>query len=286
MNNKQILDKALELINNNIEAELIKILKISGSAPRTLDAFMIVYKEDDKQKSIGTIGGGLLEFEALKDAYVFLDNKESSIKKYNLTPQEAGGIGMVCGGSAEISFVYLNNNKDTISNLKKEIEDKESNVYIFGGGHVSYDLVEVLYKIGFNCIVIDDREEFANKDRFPNASKIIVENYENVFDKITITDKDYIVIITRGHSHDYIVEKNALKTNALYIGMIGSKNKIKTLHERLKNEENYTDEMITRVHAPIGIAIGAESTEEIAISIAAEIILVRAKSENRRKIKN
>ena len=99
MNNKQILDKALELINNNIEAELIKILKISGSAPRTLDAFMIVYKEGDKQKSIGTIGGGLLEFEALKDAYVFLDNKESSIKKYNLTPQEAGGIGMVCGGS-------------------------------------------------------------------------------------------------------------------------------------------------------------------------------------------
>ncbi|EKV56261.1 putative dehydrogenase accessory protein [Brachyspira hampsonii 30446] len=286
MNNKQILDKALELVNNNIETELIKILKISGSAPRTLDAFMIAYREDNKEKNIGTIGGGLLEFEALKDAYVFLDNKETSNKKYNLTPQEAGGIGMVCGGSAEISFIYLNNNKDIINNIKKEIEDKESNVYIFGGGHVSYDLVEVLYRIGFNCIVIDDREEFANKDRFPNASKIIVEDYENVFDKINISDKDYIVIVTRGHSHDYIVEKNALKTDALYIGMIGSKNKIKTLHDRLKKEENYTDESISKVHAPIGIAIGAETTEEIAISIAAELILVRAKAENRRKIKN
>ncbi|ASJ20204.1 dehydrogenase [Brachyspira hampsonii] len=286
MNNKQILDKALELVNNNIETELIKILKISGSAPRTLDAFMIAYREDNKEKDIGTIGGGLLEFEALKDAYVFLDNKETSNKKYNLTPQEAGGIGMVCGGSAEISFIYLNDNKDTINNIKKEIEDKESNVYIFGGGHVSYDLAEVLYKIGFNCIVIDDREEFANKSRFPNASKIILEDYENVFDKINISNRDYIVIVTRGHSNDYIVEKNALKTDALYIGMIGSKNKIRTLHDRLKKEENYTDEMISRVHAPIGIAIGAETTEEIAISIAAELILVRAKAENRRKIKN
>lgn len=286
MNNKQILDKALELVNNNIETELIKILKISGSAPRTLDAFMIVYNEDDKQKNIGTIGGGLLEFEAVKDAYEFLNKKETSTKKYNLTPHEAGGIGMVCGGSAEISFIYLNENKDIIENLKKEIEDKESNVYIFGAGHVSFDLAEVLYKIGFNCIVIDDREEFANKERFPNAGKIIAEDYENVFNKINITDKDYVIILTRGHAHDYTVEKNALKTNALYIGMIGSKNKIKTLHDRLKSEENYTDEMISRVHAPIGIAIGAESTEEIAISIAAELILVRAKAENRRKIKN
>ena len=286
MNNKQILDKALELVNNNIETELIKILKISGSAPRTLDAFMIVYNEDDKQKNIGTIGGGLLEFEAVKDAYEFLNKKETSTKKYNLTPHEAGGIGMVCGGSAEISFIYLNENKDIIENLKKEIEDKESNVYIFGAGHVSFDLAEVLYKIGFNCIVIDDREEFANKERFPNAGKIIAEDYENVFNKINITDKDYVIILTRGHAHDYTVEKNALKTNALYIGMIGSKNKIKTLHDRLKSEENYTDEMIARVHAPIGIAIGAESTEEIAISIAAELILVRAKAENRRKIKN
>ncbi|WP_300369864.1 XdhC family protein [Brachyspira sp.] len=286
MNNKQILDKALELVNLNIETELIKILKTSGSVPRTFDAFMIVYKEDNKQKNIGTIGGGLLEFEAIKDAYNFLNNKETSNKEYNLTPQDAGGIGMVCGGSAEISFIYLNDNKDIINDLKKEIESKESNVYIFGAGHVSYDLVEVLYKIGFNCIVIDDRDEFANKDRFPNASKIITEDYDNVFNKISITDKDYIIIVTRGHSHDYVVEKNALKTNALYIGMIGSKKKIKTLHDKLKAEENYTDYMMSRVHAPIGIAIGAENTEEIAISIAAELILVRATAENRRKVKN
>ncbi len=286
MNNKQILDKALELVNNGIESLLIKILETSGSAPRTLDAFMLVYIEDDIKKNIGTIGGGLLEFEALEYAYECLSKKETCNKKYNLTPKDSGGIGMVCGGNVEMSFIYLNNNKNTIYDLKKEIEDKENNVYIFGAGHVSFDLAEVLYKVGFNCIIIDDREEFANKDRFPMASSIIVDNYENVFNKINITNKDYIVILTRGHSHDYIVEKNALKTNAAYIGMIGSKNKIKTLHNKLKEEENYNDEMLSRVHAPIGIAIGAESTEEIAISIAAELILIRATIENRRKIRN
>ena len=285
MNNKQILDKASELINNNIEVELIKILKTSGSAPRTLDAFMIVYNENGNQKNLGTIGGGVLEFEALKDAYEYLNRKETSSKEYSLRPQDVGGIGMVCGGSVEVSFIYLNGSKDIINNLKKEIEDKEYNVYIFGAGHVSFDLADILYKVGFNCIVIDDREEFANKERFPNASNIIVGNYEDIFEKLNITNKDYIIIVTRGHADDYVVEKNALKTNAAYIGMIGSKNKIKTLHDRLKKEENYTDEMISRVHAPIGLAIGAETTEEIAISIAAELILTRAVSENRRKIK-
>ena len=143
------------------------------------------------------------------------------------------------------------------------------------------DLVDILSKLSFNCIVIDDREEFAN--RFNNA--IIVDDYENVFNKINITEKDYIIIVTRGHSYDYIVEKNALKTNAYYIGMIGSSKKIATLHNKLKEEEKYTDEMLKRVNAPIGIKIGAESTEEIAVSIAAELILKRAIFENRRKIK-
>ncbi|WP_240516491.1 XdhC family protein [Brachyspira sp. G79] len=211
MNNKYILDKALELIDNNIETLLIKIDKTSGSSPRTLDAFMIVYNEDNNQKTMGTIGGGILEFEAVKDAFDFLTKKENHNKKYNLNPEASGGIGMVCGGSVDISFTYLNNNKDFINTLKKEIEDKEINVYIFGAGHVSFDLAEVLYKIGFNCIVIDDREEFANKERFPNAYKVFAEDYNNVFDKINITNKDYIIIVTRGHADDYIVEKKCSK---------------------------------------------------------------------------
>lgn len=248
---------------------------------------MIAYfDENNNKKTLSTIGGGILEFKVLNDAFTLLQKKSNDKKNYSLTNEESGGVGMLCGGNVEIDFKYIDkNNKEIIERLIEEENKKNSNVYIFGAGHVSLDLVDILNKLSFNCIVIDDREEFANKERFYNAYKIIVDDYENVFNKINITEKDYIIIVTRGHSYDYIVEKNALKTNAYYIGMIGSSKKIATLHNRLKEEEKYTDEMIKRVHAPIGMPIGAESTEEIAVSIAAELILKRAIFENRRKIK-
>ena len=280
---KNTLNEAIKLLESNKEIMLINIAKSSGSSPRTSDAMMIAYfDENNNKKTLSTIGGGVLEFKVLNDAFTLLQQKSNNKKNYSLTNEESGGVGMLCGGNVEIDFRYINkNNKEIIENLIEEEKKKNSNVYIFGAGHVSLDLVDILSKLSFNCIVIDDREEFAN--RFNNA--IIVDDYENVFNKINITEKDYIIIVTRGHSYDYIVEKNALKTNAYYIGMIGSSKKIATLHNRLKEEEKYTDEMIDRVHAPIGLQIGAESTEEIAVSIAAELILKRAIFENRRKIK-
>ena len=283
MTTKNTLNQAYKLLKQNREIILINIIKSSGSSPRTSDAMMIAYfDENNNKKTLSTIGGGVLEFKVLNDAFTLLQQKANNKKNYSLTNEESGGVGMLCGGNVEIDFRYINkNNKEIIENLIEEENKKNSNVYIFGAGHVSLDLVDILSKLSFNCIVIDDREEFAN--RFNNA--IIVDDYENVFNKINITEKDYIIIVTRGHSYDYIVEKNALKTNAYYIGMIGSSKKIATLHNRLKEEEKYTDEMIDRVHAPIGLQIGAESTEEIAVSIAAELILKRAIFENRRKIK-
>ena len=287
MTSKYTLNEAINLLNKNIEIEIIKIAYSSGSSPRTSDALMIIYNENNEEKNIGTIGGGLLEFKAMKDGFEYLSKKENGYKTYNLNPEELGGIGMICGGSVEVDFLHLNSEEgiNTVKKLLDEEFSKENFVYIFGGGHVSLDLTDLLYKIGFKCIVIDDREEFANKDRFPNAYKILVEDYDKIFEKINITKYDYIVILTRGHIYDYIVEKNALKTDAIYIGMIGSKNKIKNLHDKLKSEEGYNDEAISRVNAPIGLQIGAETTEEIAVSIAAELILKRATIENRRKIK-
>lgn len=283
MTTKNTLNQAYKLLKQNREIILINIIKSSGSSPRTSDAMMIAYfDENNNKKTLSTIGGGILEFKILNDAFTLLQKKSNDKKNYSLTNEESGGVGMLCGGNVEIDFRYINkNNKEIIENLIEKENKKNSNVYIFGAGHVSLDLVDILSKLSFNCIIIDDREEFAN--RFNNA--IIVDDYENVFNKINITEKDYIIIVTRGHSYDYIVEKNALKTNAYYIGMIGSSKKIATLHNRLKEEEKYTDEMIERVHAPIGLQIGAESTEEIAVSIAAELILKRAIFENRRKIK-
>ena len=279
--------EAIKLLELNKEIMLIKIINSKGSSPRTSDAVMIAYfDENNNKKTLSTIGGGILEFKVLNDAFALLEKKSDYKKNYSLTNEESGGVGMLCGGNVEIDFKYINkNNKEIIEKLIEEESKKNNNVYIFGAGHISLDLVDILNKLSFNCIVIDDREEFANKERFYNAYKIIVDDYENVFNKINITERDYIIIVTRGHSYDYIVEKNALKTNAYYIGMIGSSKKITTLHNKLKEEEKYTDEMLKRVNAPIGIKIGAESTEEIAVSIAAELILKRAIFENRRKIK-
>lgn len=283
MTTKNTLNQAYKLLKQNREIILINIIKSSGSSPRTSDAMMIAYfDENNNKKTLSTIGGGVLEFKVLNDAFALLEKKSDYKKNYSLTNEESGGVGMLCGGNVEIDFKYINkNNKKIIEKLIEEESKKNNNVYIFGAGHISLDLVDILSKLSFNCIIIDDREEFAN--RFNNA--IIVDDYENVFNKINITEKDYIIIVTRGHSYDYIVEKNALKTNAYYIGMIGSSKKIATLHNKLKEEEKYTDEMLKRVNAPIGIKIGAESTEEIAVSIAAELILKRAIFENRRKIK-
>ena len=288
MTSKNILNEALNLLNKNIEIEIIKITKSFGSSPRTSDALMIIYNENSEERNIGTIGGGILEFKAMRDGFEYLSKRESSSKIYNLKSEEHGGIGMICGGSVEIDFLYLNSVEgiNKANELLDEELSKENLVYIFGGGHVSLDLVELLYKIGFKCAVIDDREEFANKERFPNAYKIFVEDYDKIFEKINITKNDYIVIVTRGHIYDYTVEKNALKTDAVYIGMIGSENKIKNLHDKLKLEDGYDDKDISRVNAPIGLQIGAETTEEIAVSIAAELILKRATIENRRKIKD
>ena len=150
-------------------------------------------------------------------------------------------------------------------------------VYIFGAGHCGQKLSDVLYPVGFETVVIDDREEFCNVTRFPNADRLLVpENIELPFGDTSFDGDSYIVIVTRGHAHDETVLRHALRTDAYYIGMIGSSKKRKTLYERLL-ADGYKQEDLDRVYSPIGLDIGADSPEEIAISIAGELIKARAK---------
>ncbi|MHC1781331.1 MAG: XdhC family aldehyde oxidoreductase maturation factor [Anaerolineaceae bacterium] len=155
--------------------------------------------------------------------------------------------------------------------------DPSGSVFIFGAGHVSRSLAEFTRAVGFWTVVLDDRPEFANRERFPTVDQIIVlDSFNGVMDKIAVDGDSYLVIVTRGHLNDRHVLGQALKTGAGYIGMIGSKRKIALIYEQLL-KDGFTEEDIRRVTAPIGLDIAAETPEEIGISIAAELIKMRAK---------
>lgn len=148
-------------------------------------------------------------------------------------------------------------------------------VYLFGAGHISKALVPLLESIQFDCVVLDDREELLTKERFDKAAECRLVDYQDIAKYVSVTEEDYVLIMTRGHSFDYEVEHFALQTNAYYIGMVGSKRKIAISHEKLRSE-GIDEVLLNRVHAPIGLPIGSRTPEEIAISIAAELIAVRS----------
>jgi xanthine dehydrogenase accessory factor len=141
-------------------------------------------------------------------------------------------------------------------------------------------LAPLVKKVHFRVAVIDDREMFANRERFPEVDEVIVSEFEKCFDQLSVDDSSYIVIVTRGHLYDGFVLEQAMKTSARYIGMIGSKKKIGTLFQGLK-KKGISKEMLSRVHAPIGLEINSETPEEIAVSIVAELIKVRGEIPRR-----
>ncbi|HSB04842.1 MAG TPA: XdhC/CoxI family protein [Thermodesulfobacteriota bacterium] len=150
----------------------------------------------------------------------------------------------------------------------------EPTVYIFGAGHVSQQIAPLAKRVEFKVVVIDDREIFANRERFPEADEIIVSEFETCFERLEIDDSSYIVIVTRGHLYDGFVLEQAVKTDARYIGMIGSKKKIHILFQNLV-KNGIPKEILGRVYAPIGLDINSETPEEIAVSIVAQLIKVR-----------
>ena len=278
-----IIERAFEYLEANEDLELVEIVESSTvGTPRKAGAFMFV---DINAESFGTVGGGNVEYQATLYAKELLAKKESGEKKYELSQAAAENIGMVCGGDNLMKFTYLTNDEKSkaILNELKEKNKSKNTVFIFGGGHVSMELAKTLRYVGFEYVVWDDRSNFANKERFPDAKEVISEPYENILSRVKITNQDMVVVMTRGHVYDYIVEKQVLKTEAAYIGVIGSSSKNKVIREKLL-VDGYSENEINRVCAPIGIPIAADTPEEIAISIAAEIIMFRSRLEERRKI--
>lgn len=280
---EDIIERAFEYLEANEDLELVEIVESSAvGTPRKAGAFMFV---DVNAESFGTVGGGNVEYQATLYAKDLLLKKIDGEKKYELSQAAAESIGMVCGGDNLMKFTYLTNDEKS-HDILKELKEKNKNkntVFIFGGGHVSIELAKTLKYVGFEYVVWDDRENFANVERFPEAKEVICALFENILERIKITKNDMVVVMTRGHVYDYMVEKQVLKSEAAYIGVIGSSSKNKVIREKLLTD-GYSEEEINRVCAPIGIPIAADTPEEIAISIAAEIIMFRSKLEGRRKI--
>lgn len=267
--NRQVYKEALKLMDANTKFMFAQITKSSGSAPRKAGAAMLVLSDG---QTIGTVGGGIIEYAASCDARAALKDGKSFTKDYDLSNRQAARLGMICGGEVTINFRYISDkDQDFYQYLLKEFQKSGNTVCIFGGGHVAQELVPVLAHLDFSCIVFDDRPEFANKEVFPDAKKCIVGDFEKIKDFIEIQEGDFVCIMTRGHQFDYLVEKQILKTPASYIGVMGSRSKTRIIHEKLL-ADGFTKEELKRLKSPIGLDIKAETPAEIAISIAAELI--------------
>ena len=181
--------------------------------------------------------------------------------------------GLIQAGKA--ALVVYRDSKGKAVEIFAEPLVSEPTLYVFGGGHVSLQIVPLAAQVGFRTVVIDDRAEFADAKKFPEATEVRQYPFEGVLQHFPVNEASYLVIVTRGHIHDKTVLAQCLKTDAKYIGMIGSRRKIAMIFEKLK-EEGFAQGDIERVFAPIGLDIGAETPEEIAVSIVAQLISVRA----------
>ena len=238
------------------EAALATIVSATGSTPREEGAKMLVRADGS---ILGTIGGGSLEAQVIAEAIKVIGQGKPKQLHFSLTAKEVEAEGMLCGGEAEV-FIEPILTTPTL--------------YIFGGGHISLPLAKMGKLLGFKTAVIDDRAEFANAVRFPEADAIIAEDFAKSFPRLKIDKSSYIVIVTRNHQYDDMVLEWAAGTKAKYIGMIGSKTKTKAVFSHLI-AKGIAKEQLARVHAPIGLEINAQTPEEIAVSILAEIINVR-----------
>ncbi|MGI6256669.1 MAG: XdhC family protein [Anaerovoracaceae bacterium] len=260
---------AKDLLEQGKGFVLASVIDTTGSTPRKSGAWMIM-KEDGS--FLGTVGGGKIEAVTQEHCKEHLKTKETKEYHFKLNTEDKDALDMGCGGEALVRIEYIHG--ENKGEFLKEWESK-TKAYIFGGGHVGLALEPVLRHIDFRITVTDDREEYANKDRFPLADVRVVKGYENCFDGLSCDEDTYIVIVTRGHMGDYVVLKQALAQPSAYVGMIGSRKKNEILFDQLR-EEGVAEEDIRRVYAPIGESIHAETPEEIAISIAAEMIRVRS----------
>jgi xanthine dehydrogenase accessory factor len=256
-----IYEEIVKLRKEGRRGAVATIVNVRGSIPAFETAKMLVR---DDGSIVGTIGGGCVEAEVWQAAREVMEQEKPRTLSFNLNQNPKYDTGLVCGGTLEVFIEPI---------LPIPV------LYLFGAGHVAYNTFKVARTAGFDVVVVDDRESYANRERFPDARDVIADDFDQACARITPNESSFILIVTRGHRDDMRVLRWAVNTPARYIGMIGSRRKTISIYKELENE-GMAPELFERVNAPVGLEIGAVTPEEIAVAIVGEMIAYRRNCES------
>lgn len=311
---KQIWNDAVPFLSAGRRFVLATVASATGSTPCAVGAVMLVTEDG---ASLGTVGGGSIEAQAREEALELFAAGGWRKREFRLDNAAAAAAGMVCGGSAVIFLTLVTDSdlpaflavRDRVGangrgSLSFRLEgsgrsvafaermaaaDHDANtvavpvsgggpVYIFGGGHVGFETARIANLVDFATVVLDDREEFASAERFPDAQIVKLDNFDRARLDLPVDDNSYLVIVTRGHRHDATILDFALRSGAAYIGMIGSRKK-RDITYGMMREIGHSQGSLARVHSPIGLNIGAKTPAEVGVAIVGELIQARAEKE-------
>jgi xanthine dehydrogenase accessory factor len=255
-----VYEQIVQLRREGRRGAIATIVNVRGSIPSFRTAKMLVR---DDGSIVGTIGGGCVEADVWQAAREVMESEKPRTLTFDLNQDPKYDTGLVCGGTLEV-FV--------------EPVLPPALLYIFGAGHVAVNLCRAAANAGFDVTVVDDRSSYATKERFPDAREAHSLDFDEAVQRIDPNESSYIVIVTRGHRDDMRILRWAVQTRAKYIGMIGSKRKVIEIFKTLQ-KEGLPAHLFDRVHAPVGLDIGAITPEEIAVAITAELIAIRRHAE-------
>ena len=250
-----ILEQLVSAVESGKPVCLVTVVKAEGSTPRDAGAKMLVFSDGG---SVGTIGGSLVEKTMIDKAVEAIKTGKPQLETFRLTESESGEASMICGGEMTIFLEPIRAGKTLL---------------IFGAGHCGHALARTASAAGFVIHVFDDRPDVASRERFPMAASITVGEYDETSAAAEFPADSYIAIMTQGHAADTVVLKNLIKKKYRYIGMMASTRKRDEVFNRL-SEIGIAKSLLDKVYSPIGLDINAETPEEIAVSIVAELITI------------
>jgi xanthine dehydrogenase accessory factor len=254
--NREVFAAVADALDRGEPAALVTIVSTTGSTPQRVGAKMLVFADG---RMVGTIGGGCYENDAFWKAREAITNRKPQLVHYELSDDFAQETGLICGGQMD---VYI------------EPIEPSPELYIVGAGHVGFHLARLAHEVGFHVHIVDDREKFANTERFPMATEVVADDIPTWLARTALPAHSYVVIVTRGHTNDLEALRALAPRELRYLGLIGSRAKVARIYDQLLADQ-LPAEQLRHVHAPIGLDIGAVTPQEIAVSILAELIAVK-----------